>query len=94
MRHGSQPCAPIDRAAVVVTLAEVGLTRVQRHADQQRRGRGPRLGIQRLLAGSGSGHGIGGPAEDGEAAVALPGWADDVPMMLSDDLLDQRIMPH
>ena len=94
MRDGAQPGTAVDGGAVVVALAQVGLAGVQRHAHAQRRGCRPGLGMQRLLEGGSGGDGIGGARKDGEAAVALAAWPHDMPIVLGDDLLDQRIMPH
>src|SRR5688572_28041064 len=93
MCSGSQPSTSVDGTAVVVALAQVGLTRVQCHPYAQRRRRRPGLGMQCLLERRSSGDGIRSTGKHGEAAVTLATRPHDLSVMLGDDLLHQRIVP-
>jgi hypothetical protein len=65
---------------------------MERHAHSERRGRGPRLGIERLLEGGSGGDGIRGACEDGEATIALAAWAHNHTVMLSDPGFDKHVV--
>src|SRR5947208_7712839 len=79
MSGSTQPGAPVNRRAVVVSLPQVGLARVQGHPHQQGSGRRPLFSIEGCVEGCGSGCRIPGPGEDGKPAVTLTAWAHQDP---------------
>jgi hypothetical protein len=87
-----QPRAAVDRAAVVVTLAQIGFPGVQCGAHRQGDPLGPRLGVQSLLEGSRGGHGITGPGEYGKTAVALAEGPHHHPAVPLHRPLDQGVV--
>lgn len=92
MGDGAQTGAAID-GAVVVTGAQVGLAGVERQANPQRRGGRPRFAEEGRLEGRSCSDGVRGTSEDGEAAVPLAAWADDMAAVGGDGRLNEGVMP-
>ena len=92
VRERTQPGAPIDCRAVVVTLAHVGLASVQCHVHAQRLRQWPGLLKQSQLNGGGRCYRGTGLREDGKAAVALTSRTHEHALVRCDQPLDERVV--
>ena len=90
--NGPQPSAAVHGRAKVVSGAQFGFPRVNRHPDAKRRFRGPSLDSKRLLDFAGGRDRVVGSAKDSKEAVALTSTADNGASVLLDPFGEQRVM--
>src|SRR6185503_2607099 len=90
----SQPGAPVDGAAIVIALAQIGLACVQGETHLQRRGSWPCFLMQGFLDGRGSAQRIAGLCEDRKSTVSLATGTGHNPTALTDAVLYDFIMAH
>jgi len=89
--HGHQTRRAVERSAVVVAVAQLGLARVQRHAHAQGAGLAPGLRLQTPLAGGDGDDAVEGRGKDSIQAIA--GRLDDLAVVGLDGGAQDNVMP-
>ncbi len=92
VRGVPHPGAAVDGRPEVITVAKLGLAGVERHPHADFEAGRPRLASERLLDLDGGRHGVAGPREHGEDAVALVARPDHGPASTFDALGQQDIV--